>query len=149
MNDPALAKLFVLTIILYGCLVKEKMRIIPLSPYEMTTKYVERDTTKEYFFAIENFELTKGNIAVIDSFVLKRVPEEFKKENCGINFFFYEYQNGKIDENFVHKEQPKQENLFMEADARLLLEYSWLHGKFIRLAIYQNGRFYKSEDRDW
>ena len=148
MKFPVVSAIVLFFIILVSCS-KEKMRILPISPYERLTKYVEWDTTKEYYFAIENFESTKENMSIIDSFVLRRVPNEYKKENCGINFFFYEYEKGKIDENFVHAEQPKQENLFMEAGAKLLLEYSWMHGKFEWVAIFKNGRYKRSEERNW
>lgn len=140
--------LFVVIAIVTACSSKE-MRVIPLSPYEMITRYTENDTTKEYFFAIQNYEATKQNKDLLDSLVLSKLPKEHLRDNHGIHFFFYEYEKGKIDENFVHKEEPKQENLFMEAEAKLLLEYTWLHGKFMYVKVFKNGRYKEMESRNW
>jgi hypothetical protein len=125
---------------------KQELEIIPLSPYEQTVSYAGWDTTKEYFYALKNY--SSGKKDDIDSFVLKKLPRELLKEGHAINFCFYTYETGKIDERFVHKEQLKQQNLFLEAGAKSLIKYSWLENKFLYVIYYDNDKA-NFEKRNW
>ena len=80
---------------------------------------------------------------------MNRLPKRYLSEHHGILFIFYKYERGKIDENFRHYDEPKQSNLFMEAGAESLIEYEWLHGKFMSVSIFKRGMYYKSEKRNW
>jgi hypothetical protein len=126
---------------------KKKLEIVPLSPYEQTTSYAGWDTTTEYFFALKNYSAM--NKAQLDTFVLKRLPQKLLKAGHAVNFCFYRYEKGHIDENFVHREHPKKENLFMEAEAKQIATYSWIENKFINVRYYDDKGYKFSEKRNW
>jgi hypothetical protein len=133
---------------LIGCNEK-KLKIIPLSPYEGDTYYVVEEKTKEFYFAIENFSFNKKKKAEIDSFVLQHLPKQKLKQNEGMEFLFYKYKRGKIDENFKYQESPKQNNLSMgESEAQLLIEYIWHDGRFF-MVYYHIDNENVSERRNW
>lgn len=118
-----------------------------MSPYELTTTYTGRDTTAEYYFALKNFSF--NNKAQLDTFVLKKLPRQLLKPGHAINFSFYKYEKGHIDENFVHKDQPKQQNLFMEGGAKLIITYTWIEDKFMGVSNYGENGYTSSEKRNW
>lgn len=128
-----------LSIVYLSCSSNKKMKVFPISPYQQTVGFLENDTTIELTFAIKDFVYSKKNMAALDSFVKKRLPQEHLKDDHGILFLFYKYEKGKIDENFRHQEEPKQSNLFMEAGARKLIQYEWSHGKFISVSVFKDG----------
>ncbi|MEN9550057.1 MAG: hypothetical protein RIR12_2648 [Bacteroidota bacterium] len=138
-----------IALFLSGCSRLTLVQIIPLSPYEQVVSYNEGDKTIQLTYALKNYQNTKKNKAVVDSFILKKLPIDFLAENKGILFLFYKYEKGHIDENFIHEEQPKQKNLFMEANAELLISYEWSHGKFISVSYFSKGQYRGSEKRDW
>ena len=125
---------------------KNELKIIPLSPYEQTVSYTGRDKTTDYFFALKNYSPNKKT--ELDSFVRRHVPQNFLKSDRNINIWFYQYEKGHIDENFIHQEQPKQQNLFIEAGAILLVHYSWQWNKFIGVYYFDSDEV-TSESRNW
>lgn len=139
---------FAIIIAGYSCSSNRPIRIIPLSPYSWNDTE-NGIATHSYFYAIDGFSNSKRQKTTVDTFVLNHVPKEYLKENNQVRFVFYKYEKGRIDENFVHKEQPKQQNIFMEANPKHLLVYLWDQGKFSTVAIYKNGQYEKMEKRDW
>ena len=115
----------------------------------MTTSYAGWDKTKEYFFAAKNYKFNIANKAFLDSFALAKISKKVIAENDGVNVVFYKYEVGKLDENFIHQEQPKQKNLFLEADAKILLEYSWRQNKFLYVRYYDLNGKVVFEKRNW
>jgi hypothetical protein len=120
---------------------------MPLSPYTQEASYLTAggDKTLEFFYAIKNFK--EKDISVVDSFVKCKMDSEYLKKYDGVNFIFYNYEKGRIDENYVQNDKVKQQNLFMEAGAEILLKYKWERGKFVEINIYKKGRNVKFEKK--
>lgn len=138
--------LILLPAVLFSCFENKDLKIIPLSPYKDVSKDSQA-VTNRYLFAVDGFNDTKKNKDSLDKFVLKKLPDSLLKDDQVIIFLFYEYEKGKLDENFKHDEYTKQNNIFMEA-GKLLVRYRWLHGKFMAVTYYKNGAPHP-EDRNW
>lgn len=143
-----LAIVFSFTLI--ACSAERELEIIPISPYKEVWWYTEHTETIELTFALKNFSYNQKNMILLDSFVKSNLPNDYLQEYRAIQFLFYKYEKGKIDENFVNKEEPKQQNLSMgESGAEKLVNYEWQHGKFMSVKIYKNNQYYKKEKRNW
>ena len=129
---------------IYGC--RPDLKVIPVSTFEDIT--INVFPIKTYYLAIENF--SSKDFETIDSIVLSKLPEseDYLKDGTGLDFLFYEYKKGVIDENFVHHEDPKQQNIHLgESGSKLLLGYYWLHGKFMYVTDYRDSP--KLVKRNW
>jgi hypothetical protein len=132
------------TLFIFGC--KSDLKVIPVSPFEDTT--INVFPSKTYYFAIDNF--SNKDFEIIDSIVLSKLSEskDFIKDGKALNFLFYKYKKGIIDENFIHREDLKQQNIHLgESNSELLFGYYWLHGKFMYVTDYRSGS--KLLKRDW
>ncbi|MES2764731.1 MAG: hypothetical protein V4642_02610 [Bacteroidota bacterium] len=121
-------------ILLLCCSESVRLEFFPLLPSKTGT-FQDKSTGKVDYFVVKNLDINNQlHIAEVDSFVLKKHDQEFKKYNS-YQMLFYKYSRFGMNENFKHNE----EDLIEWKGDDLLLEYNWQNGKFSGINYYKNG----------